>query len=118
MNKFNMINPINVLSVTVQDENKRTDEYIYICKLVTKESVLLPYNPLITIKQFIEYKYAITSGIDELNIKIEKIMIYIDYYGFERKEITDINSNNEIREIFNSYHLASEALIKIDLEER
>jgi len=118
MKKYLDINPATVINVTVLSDEFANDEFKYLCKLTSKEVVLLPYNPLITIKQFIDYKYAITSGIDELNIKIEKIMIYIDYYGFERKELTDINSNNEVREIYDTYIQASEALIDIDIEER
>ena len=123
MKKIAMINPNVVIDVVVPDEAFRNDEisddgYRYICKLVTKETVLLPYNPLHMIKQFINYKYAITKGTDNLNIKIEEIMHYIDYYGTERKEIIDFESNNEIEEVYDTYLEASEALIKLDIKER
>lgn len=123
MKKIQMINPNVVIDVVVPNEDFRNDEisddgYKYICKLVNKETVLLPYNPLHMIKQFISNKYAITKGTDNLNIKIEEIMHYIDYYGTERKEIIDFESNNEIEEVYDTYLEASEALIKLDIEER
>jgi len=77
---------------------------------------LLPYNPLSTIKQFINYQYAITSNSNELNIKIEKVIVYIDYYGFEINKIVG-KSNNEIRSTYNTYFEAVEVLTKFELEE-
>lgn len=122
MKRYLNINPATVINVIfvsddfTNDEIK-DDEYRYLCKTINKETVLLPYNPLITIKQFIAYKYAITSGVDELNIKVEKIMVYIDYYGFVREKIVDINSNNEIIKIFDTFIQATEALVTYELEE-
>jgi len=117
MKKYEMINPQNVLFVSLLEEENREDEYIWICKLTTKESVLLKYNPLITIKQFIGYKFAVTKNReDDKLVKIEQVMVYIDYYGFERTEIKDELSSNEIVKVFDSYVQADRYILNSELE--
>lgn len=123
MKKIQMINPNVVIDVVVANQDLKNDEisddgYKYVCKLVNKETVLLPYNPLHMIKQYISNKYAITKNTDNLNIKIEEIIHYIDYYGTERKEIIDFESDNEIEKVYDSWLEASEALIKLNIEKR
>lgn len=111
--KYEMINPNSVISVSIPDDSMINDEYIYLCKLTNKESVLLPYHPLLQIKQFIEIGYAVTHFIDddedkEINfVQIEKVIVYIDYYGFERTELKDRTSKNTIIEVFTSYFKAN-----------
>lgn len=118
--KYEMINPMNVVSVSIQDEDKRTDEYVWLCKLVTKETILLRYNPLLTIKQFIKYGYAVTYFEDETNeidfVKIEQTMTFIDYYGFEVTQIKDIESNNTIIKNFDTYVQADRYILEQELK--
>jgi hypothetical protein len=121
MKKLLNINPSTVISVTevnigFRNENIKDDDYRYICNLTNDKSVLLPYNPLSKIKQFINYQYAITSNSNKLNIKIEKVIVYIDYYGFETSEIVE-KSDNEIRSTYDTYLQALEALTQLELEE-
>jgi len=118
--KYEMINPAVVINVTIPEDDMLDDEYIYLCKLTTKESVLLPYHPLLQIKQFIEIGYAVTEFIDENNerrfVKIEKVIVYIDYYGFERTEIKDRTSKNTIVKVFQTYVQADSWITKQELE--
>lgn len=118
--KYEMINPMNVVSVSIQDEDKRTDEYIWLCKLVTKETILLRYNPLLTIKQFVKYGYAVTHFEDETNeidfVNIEQTMTFIDYYGFEVTQIKDTESNNTIIKNFDTYVQADRYILEQDLK--
>ena len=121
MKKLLNINPLTVINCIetnkgFRNEDITDDEYRFICHLSSNNSVLLPYNPLSTIKQFINYQYAITSNSDGLNIKIEKVIVYIDYYGFEINKIVG-KSNNEIRSTYNTYFEAVEVLTKFELEE-
>ena len=110
MKKLRLINPNTVISVEVVEEEKRVDNFVFICKLTTKESVLCPYNPLNTIKQFLGELYGITSlyGGD---IEVSKIIKFVDYYGTIVMQIED-----EIREEFDTHELfdtESEALIRL-----
>ncbi|HIP13851.1 MAG TPA: hypothetical protein EYG73_14170 [Arcobacter sp.] len=118
--KYEMINPMNVVSVSIQDEDKRTDEYVWLCKLVTKETILLRYNPLLTIKQFVKYGYAVTHFEDETNeidfVNIEQTMTFIDYYGFEVTQIKDTESNNTIIKNFDTYVQADRYILEQDLK--
>lgn len=118
--KYDMINPNTIISVTIPEDDMIDDEYIYLCKLITKESVLLPYHPLLQIKQFIEVGFAVTEFVDEDNernfVSIEKVMVYIDYYGFERTEIKDRSSKNTIIKVFETYIKASLWIQKQELK--
>jgi len=118
--KYEMINPNSVISVSVLDEDKRVDEYVWLCKLTTKETILLQYNPLSTIKQFIKYGYAVTHFKDETNeidfVKIEQTMTFIDYYGFEVTQIKDIESNNTIIKNFDTYVQADRYILEQELK--
>ncbi len=118
--KYEMINPNSVISVSVLDEDKRVDEYVWLCKLITKESVLLRYNPLLNVKQFIKYGYAVTHFEDETNeidfVKIEQTMTFIDYYGFEVTQIKDIESNNTIIKNFDTYVQADRYILEQELK--
>jgi hypothetical protein len=118
MKRLLNINPltvVNVIEVNIgfRNEEIKDDEYRYICHLINNESVLLPYNPLKKIKQFINYQYAITSNSNELNIKVEKVIIYIDYYGFKVSKIVG-KSDNEIRSTYDTYFQAVEVLTHLN----
>lgn len=122
MRRLLKVNPLTVIDVITvgndfTNEEIKDDEYKYICRLINNESVLLSYNPLLTIKQFIKYRYAITSDSNELNVKVEKTIVYINYYGFEVEEISDNNSNNEIRKVYETSIRAYEILQEIEYDE-
>ena len=115
--KHEMINPNVVISVSIPNDNMIDDEYIYLCKLTNKENVLLPYHPLLQIKQFIEIGYAVTHFIDEdgtspILVSIEKVIVYIDYYGFERTEIKNRDSKNTIVKTFKTYIQADRYIVE------
>ena len=95
MKKLKKINPNSVISVTEIAQKEQKDNYIYLCSLVTKETVLMSYNPLERVKQFIKYGYAIAKN-DNNDLRTEKVQIFINYYGLEVTKFLDSNSDDEI----------------------
>jgi len=95
MKKIEKINPNSVISVTEIAPEEQKDNYIYLCNLTTKETVLMSYNPLERVKQFIKYGYAIAKN-DNNDLRTEKVQIFINYYGLEVTKFINRNSEDEI----------------------
>jgi len=93
--KIEKINPDNVISVTEIAPGQQEDKFIYVCTTTTEETVLMPYNPLEQIKQFIKYGYAIAKN-ENSDLRTEKVKIFINYYGLEVTEFIHSNSRDEI----------------------
>jgi hypothetical protein len=101
MERVLKINPQTVVSVVYvgntfkNEEIKVDDSFKYICSLVTNERVLMEYDPLKRIKQFIKYGYAVVKNKNN-NLRTEKVQIFINYYGLEVIEFINSNSKDEI----------------------
>ena len=101
MKKLDLVNPINVINVEPVGTENIKDNYAFIVKLTTKESVLMRYNPLATIKQFIAVKWCIISTVDDSDICVSECIEYIDYYGTRTLNVLDdVMEHYDINEIF------------------
>jgi len=116
MKRLKNINPNSVISVIEMAIEEQEDDFIYICSLVTDESVLMPYNPLEKIKQFIKYGYSVVKDKDD-NLKTEKVAIYINYYGSEVKKFVKNNVHGDIKIVLDTIYQATNYILEYSLDE-
>lgn len=116
MKRLKNINPNSVISVTEIAPEEQKDDFIYICSLITNESVLMPYNPLERIKQFIKYGYSVVKDKDD-NLKTEKVAVYINYYGLEVTKFVKNSSHGDIKIVLDTIYQATNYIHQHSLDE-
>lgn len=112
MKKLDFVNPENVVNVDFLGMDKiKEGNYAYIVKLVTKETVIMKYNPLLCIKQFICFKWCIISDIEDSDINVSKCEFYVNYYGNTSLNIIDdVKNHYDINEVFDNKQEAMDRL--------
>lgn len=110
MKKLDLVNPNTVMNVEPIDPNKSNDNYIYLVKLISKETVLMRYNPLAEIKQFVSKGFAVVSDAGTQHC-VTEIITYIDFYGTIVNRIQDdVMALWDVEYIFDSKDMAEDKL--------